>query len=159
MSELKANKFHFFITVIFPIFLVLIFFFYNALPANSRESEKKSKGNKILVLYYSRSGSTKAMAEEIAWRYRPAVPLWTVVDKNDFSRKNVVLFNTFNSRFKDKYINMFKKLMERKGGKIIDHIYVRRGRIFWQKSRKELIKLTHELINVREKNWIGVINK
>ena len=42
------------------------------------------------------------------WWYRPAVPLWTFVEKNNFKDKIVVLFNTFNSKFKSKYIKSFR---------------------------------------------------
>jgi hypothetical protein len=30
------------------------------------------------------------------WYFRPAQPLWTFVEKNNFQGKAVVLFNTFN---------------------------------------------------------------
>lgn len=116
-------------------------------------SPKQDKDSTALVVYYSRSGNTEAMAREIAqrlqadiikletklysldfkgwfkanrdsrskknvdirpevvdlqryrlvflgspiWWYRPAPPLWTFVEKNDFSGKEVVLFNTFYS--------------------------------------------------------------
>ena len=43
------------------------------------------------------------------WWYRPAVPLWTFVTKNNFHGKQVVLFNTFNSKFEKTYIDKFKK--------------------------------------------------
>ena len=35
------------------------------------------------------------------WMFRPAPPLWTFVKSNTFNGKKVILFNTFNSRFKD----------------------------------------------------------
>ncbi len=46
------------------------------------------------------------------WWYRPAVPLWTFTEKNGFQGQEVVLFNTFNSRFKDKHINEFSDLVK-----------------------------------------------
>ena len=74
------------------------------------------------------------------WWYRPAVPLWTFVTKNNFHGKQVVLFNTFNSKFEKTYIDKFKKLLKEKGGVFLNHIYVRRGRWFSQLTDKELLK-------------------
>jgi flavodoxin len=163
----------------------------------------------VLVLYYSRSGKTEAMAREIArkfqadivnikaetygqgvsgilkanrdawnkrtaviepetidisnyrliflgspiWWYRPAPPLWTFVEKNDFQGKVVVLFNTFNSRFKPEEIQEFQKLVENKGGRFLDHIYVRRGRIYNQLSGSELVEEVQKLLEDRESEW------
>ncbi len=84
------------------------------------------------------------------WWYRPAVPLWAFVEKNDFRGKKVVLFNTFNSRFKEKYITEFERLVEAKGGEMVDHIYVRRGRIFWQMSRAELLAAFGKLLDEKK---------
>ncbi|MDP6346075.1 MAG: hypothetical protein QF491_21250, partial [Alphaproteobacteria bacterium] len=53
--------------------------------------------------------------------------------------KQVVLFNTFNSRFKDAEIAEFRQLVESKGGRLVDHVYVRRGRIYDQLSRREML--------------------
>ena len=91
------------------------------------------------------------------WWYRPAVPLWTFVEKNDFQDKSVVLFNTFNSQFKAEYIEEFQKLVEEKGGDFLDHIYVRRGRIYDQIDRNELIMQVRKLLNDRESKWIEVL--
>lgn len=169
----------------------------------------------VLVLYYSRSGNTEAMAREIArrfradiikltaesytldfkgwinanldawnqnstviepetidisnynliilgspiWYFRPAPPLWTFVEKNNFQGKAVVLFNTFNSRFKSEEIHKFQKLIDNKDGKFLDHVYVRRGRIFNQISGNELIKRVQELLNARNSKWRSIIGK
>jgi flavodoxin len=169
----------------------------------------------VLVIYYSRSGNTEAMAREIArrfradiiklraesytldfkgwinanldawnqnpavidpvtidiskynliilgspiWYFRPAPPLWTFVEKNNFQGKAVVLFNTFNSRFKSEEIHKFQKLIDNKGGKFLDHVYVRRGRIFNQISGNELIKRVQELLNASNSKWQSIIGK
>lgn len=171
-------------------------------------SEKGMKSD-VLVAYYSRSGSTEAMAREIArklnsdilrieaksytldlsgwynavedarkknktkispekadlssyrliflgspiWLFRPAPPLWTFVDKNDFKDKKVILFNTFNSRFKDEEIKEFQREIESRGGKFADHVYVRRGRIYNQKTGKELILEAQALVNTKAAEW------
>ncbi|MCP4581441.1 MAG: flavodoxin/nitric oxide synthase [candidate division Zixibacteria bacterium] len=175
-------------------------------------SPDKSIETDILVVYYSRSGNTEAMAREIArkmkadiikiesesygldfkgwfdaandarrkneteiipevvdltpyrliflgspvWLFRPAPPLWTFVDKNDFKNKNVILFNTFNSRFKDEEIEEFQKRVENKGGRFVDHVYIRRGRVYNQKSGMELILEAQSLLEAKVPEWLEI---
>ena len=173
-------------------------------------TQKKAGPTDVLVIYYSRSGNTEAMAREIArkfqadivriesekytldydgwrqagkdadqkvvlteikpetvdmkkyrlvflgapiWWFRPAPPLWTFVGKNDFTDKNVVLFNTFNSRFKSEEINEFGQKIEEKGGRFIDHIYVRRGRVYHQMSGEHLIEESREIVDEKMREW------
>ena len=87
------------------------------------------------------------------WFYRPSPPLWTFVKGNDFRGTKVVLFNTFNSRFKAEHIDTFKRLIEKKGGQFIDHIHVRRGRVPMQKSESELISEFGTIIKGKIKGW------
>ncbi len=173
-------------------------------------TQKRTGATDVLVVYYSRSGNTEAMAREIArkfeadivriesekytldyegwrhanrdadekalakiepetvdmdkyrlvflgapiWWFRPAPPLWTFMDKNDFSGKNVVLFNTFNSRFKSEEIDEFGQKIEEKGGRFIDHIYVRRGRVYYQMSGEHLIEESREIVDEKMQEWI-----
>ena len=174
----------------------------HAQPEAPAEPRANGRGHaKVLVVTYSQTGNTKAVAQEIIkrfdadavfieareyedetrsassdawdevrtaeiepesldmsqydlvflgapiWWYRPAVPLWAFVEKNSFRGKKVVLFSTFNSRFKDEYIAEFEKLLEEKGGSLEEHIYVRRGRIFWQLSREELLEEFNEALD------------
>ncbi len=173
---------------------------------------KQNKASDVLVIYYSRSGNTEAMAREVArkfnadivkieaerysldyqgwrnasndaddkvtmvqispeivdmrkyrlvfigspiWWYRPAPPLWTFVEKNDFKEKKVVLFNTFNSRFKSEEIELFQKEIEKKGGRLIDHIFIRRGRVYYQKSGEQLLEESQDIIKEKMKEWIN----
>ena len=175
-------------------------------------SPKQDKDSTVLVVYYSRSGNTEAMAREVArkfnadivkieaerysldyqgwryadndaddkvtmvqispeivdmrkyrlvfigspiWWYRPAPPLWTFVEKNDFKEKNVILFNTFNSRFKSEEIEKFRAEIEKKGGRLIDHIFIRRGRVYYQKSGEQLIGESQEIVEEKMKEWIN----
>jgi flavodoxin len=175
-------------------------------------SPKQDRDSTVLVVYYSRSGNTEAMAREVArkfnadivkieaerypldyqgwrnaandaddkvtmvqispeiidmrkyrlvfigspiWWYRPAPPLWTFVEKNDFKEKNVILFNTFNSRFKSEEIEKFRGEIEKKGGRLIDHIFIRRGRVYYQKSGEQLIGESQEIIKEKMKEWIN----
>lgn len=174
-------------------------------------SPNHDKDSSTLVVYYSRSGHTEAMAREVArkfnadivkieaerysldyqgwrnaasdaddkvtmvqitpeivdmkkyrlvflgspiWWYRPAPPLWTFVEKNDFKEKNVILFNTFNSRFKSEEIELFQEEIEKKGGRLIDHIFIRRGRVYYQKSGEQLLEESREILNEKMKEWV-----
>ncbi len=87
------------------------------------------------------------------WWYRPAVPLWTFVVKNNFQSQNIILFNTFNSRFKDKYIDEFSDLVKSKGGNPGDHIFIRRGRWYNQLDQNELVEQIKTLIKSKETRW------
>lgn len=176
---------------------------------SSPYSNETNNASDVLVVYYSRSGNTEAMAREIArklqadiqniktekytldfkgqreagrdadlevlppispavmdlsqyrlvflgspiWWYRPATPLWSFVENNDFTGKKVILFNTFNSRFKPEKIAQFRNKIEQKGGQMVDHVYVRRGRVFYQKDGNEVISETRELFEERVKKW------
>jgi flavodoxin len=93
------------------------------------------------------------------WWYRPAVPLWTFVEKNNFKNKTVVLFNTFKSKFKSKYIEEFKQMVQKKGGKFHDHIYVRRGRWYSQLSREELLEKFNKILDAKEEQYKGLISQ
>ena len=73
------------------------------------------------------------------WWYRSSPPLWSYLEASDLGGKKVVLFNTFNSRFKDEEIAEFRRLVEQKGGQLVDHVYVRRGRVYDQLSRDEML--------------------
>jgi flavodoxin len=74
------------------------------------------------------------------WMFRPATPLWAYVEQVDLTRKEVVLVMTGNSRFEQSEIDSFARRVEVRGGRLIRHIFLRRGRIYWQKSREELLK-------------------
>jgi len=87
------------------------------------------------------------------WWYRPAVPLWTFAAKNNFQNQNIILFNTFNSRFKDKHIYEFSDLVKSKGGNLGDHIFIRRGRWYNQLDQNELVEQIQTLIKSKEAQW------
>jgi len=74
------------------------------------------------------------------WLFRPATPLWAYVEETDLTGKEVVLFSTGNSRFEQAEIDAFAKRVEARGGRFIRHVFLRRGRIFWQMSREEPLK-------------------
>ena len=87
------------------------------------------------------------------WWYRPAVPLWTFVVKNNFQNQNIIVFNTFNSRFKDKHMDEFSDLVKSKGGNLGDHIFIRRGRWYNQLDQNELVQEIQTLIKSKETQW------
>jgi flavodoxin len=93
------------------------------------------------------------------WWYRPAPPLWAFVENNSLDGKNVILFNTFNSRFKRNEIEEFKDLVEGQGGIFLDHVYIRRGRIYNQLSGDELIKETQQILDAKEQQWRSMMQK
>lgn len=63
------------------------------------------------------------------WLYSPAPPIWQFAKNNRFDGKSVILFNTFNSKFEQKYIDNFYKLVSENGAKSFDHRYIKRGRM------------------------------
>ncbi|MNY05062.1 flavodoxin [compost metagenome] len=74
------------------------------------------------------------------WMFRPAPPLWSYVDQTDLSGKEIVLIMTGNSRFKQDEIDAFSSLVDARGGRLIHHTFLRRGRIYWQQSRSQLLE-------------------
>lgn len=78
------------------------------------------------------------------WMFRPATPLWAYVNQADLEGKEVVLVTTGNSRFEQKEIDRFAIEIQRRGGNLSRHIFIRRGRIFWQLSREQLLRETRD---------------
>lgn len=74
------------------------------------------------------------------WMFRPATPLWAYVELADLTGKEVVLVTTGNSRFEQVETDAFAKRVEAHGGRLVRHVFLRRGRIFWQMSREQLLK-------------------
>jgi flavodoxin len=73
------------------------------------------------------------------WMFRPATPLWAYVEQVDLTGKEVVLVTTGNSRFEQAETDAFARRVEARGGRFVRHVFLRRGRIFWQQSREELL--------------------
>lgn len=80
------------------------------------------------------------------WLYSPAPPVWEFAGNNDFLGKKVILFNTMNSKFEQKYIDDFKKLIANNNGVFEKHIYINRGRMTRQISEDSLIEKVETLI-------------
>lgn len=84
------------------------------------------------------------------WWYRPAVPLFSFVENHDFANKPVFLIMTGNSRKTDDKTGKFEELVKQKNGNLLDVLFVRRGRIYWQKTPEQV---NNEVINaLKERN-------
>jgi len=80
------------------------------------------------------------------WWYSPAPPAWQFINNNDIADKSIVLFNTFNSKFKQEYIEEFKTKIEDKGGIFVKHIFVKRERMGQQISTESLLEKVRQQI-------------
>jgi hypothetical protein len=85
------------------------------------------------------------------WIFRPATPLWAYVEQTDLTGKHVVLVMTGNSRYKQVEIDAFAARVEARGGQLVRHVFLRRGRIFWQKSRVALLRDVREHLRTEVK--------
>ncbi|EGQ9061395.1 hypothetical protein BBM19_16170 [Vibrio parahaemolyticus] len=73
------------------------------------------------------------------WLYSPAPPIWQFVKDNDLTNKRVILFNSFNSKFEQHFIDEFAALVRAKGATSFEHQYVKRGRMGDQLSTNEML--------------------
>ncbi|MGX2950719.1 flavodoxin family protein [Ursidibacter sp. B-7004-1] len=63
------------------------------------------------------------------WLYSPAPQVYEFAKNNDFTGKQVILFNSMNSKFEQRFIDDFKQIIEQNGGTFAKHLYVIRGRM------------------------------
>ena len=101
---------------------------------NSRNTKARISNHKIDLTGYD----TIYIGSPI-WLYSPAPPVFEFVKNNDFTSKKVVLFNSLNSKFDQKYIDTFSLLVRKNGGNMIRHIYVIRGRMTQQINNKDFL--------------------
>jgi flavodoxin len=87
------------------------------------------------------------------WWFRPAPPLWSFVENHDFAGKPVFLLMTGNSRLKEELIGKFGTLVEEKNGKFLGSLFIRRGRIYWQKTPDEVNEEVLEALEARQRMW------
>ncbi len=92
------------------------------------------------------------------WWFRPAVPLWSFVENHQFEGKQVFLIMTGNSRFKRELTGKFGELVEKKNGRFMDLLFIRRGRIYWQKNPEEVNTEVIEALKARRKIWPVKVN-
>ena len=87
------------------------------------------------------------------WWFRPAPPLWSFVENHSFSGKPVFLMMTGNSRYKEQLTDKFAALVGRQNGNFLDMLFVRRGRIFWQKTPAEVNQEIQQALEDRKGLW------
>ena len=87
------------------------------------------------------------------WWFRPAPPLWSFVENHDFLDKPVFLMMTGNSRYKEIYIDKFSSLVNEKNGNFLDMLFIRRGRIYWQKTPHQVNQEIQEALDNRKTLW------
>ncbi len=92
------------------------------------------------------------------WWFRPAVPLWSFVENHDFAGKPVFLLMTGNSRLKEKLIDKFGTLIEEKNGRFLGSLFIRRGRIYWQKTPDEVNVEVRDALDARQRMWLMTAN-
>jgi len=80
------------------------------------------------------------------WLYSPAPQVFEFAKNNDFAGKKVILFNSMNSKFEQKYIDDFKNIILKNGGTFEKHIYIVRGRMTQQMDVNSFLKETEKLI-------------
>jgi len=87
------------------------------------------------------------------WWYKPAVPLFSFVENHDFVGKSVFLIMTGNSRKTDEKTGKFETLVEEKNGNLLDVLFIRRGRIYWQKTPEQVNKEVIDALKERKEMW------
>ncbi len=87
------------------------------------------------------------------WWFRPAPPIWSFVENHDFAAKPVFLLMTGNSRLKQELTGKLGTLVEKKNGRFLDTLFIRRGRIIWQKTPDEVHREVREALAARQATW------
>jgi flavodoxin len=73
------------------------------------------------------------------WLYSPAPPIWEFARRNRFDGKDIVLFNTFNSKFEQRFIDEFRQVVVAQGARSFRHLFVKRGRMGQQLTTGEML--------------------
>lgn len=194
------------LAILIPISTIvgIEFYQFNRNKKLLREIEENSNAS-TLVIYFSRSGNTELMANEIArikkadlltieadeykiglkgwieslrdarnttaqiipekidlsrydtiyigspiWLYSPAPPIWEFARKNDFKSKSVILFNSMNSKFEQRFIDQYEDVIEQNGGQFINHIYIIRGRMTQQMEVDDFIQEIRNKLSINQ---------
>jgi hypothetical protein len=70
----------------------------------------------------------------------------------------VFLVMTGNSRLKEEVIGKFATLVEKKNGKYLGNFFIRRGRIYWQKTPEEVNEEVRDALEARQKFWAVTVS-
>lgn len=95
---------------------------------------------KIIVQEVELDSAHQVILVTPTWMFRPATPMWAYIAQTDLRNKAIILITTGNSRFEQDQIDEFAKAVESQGGRLVRHIFLRRGRFYWQKSREDLLQ-------------------
>jgi len=79
--------------------------------------------------------------------------MFSFVENHDFAGKPVFLIMTGNSRKTDEKTGMFEKLVKEKNGNLLDVLFIQRGRIYWQKTPKQVNNEVLEALKDRKELW------
>lgn len=90
------------------------------------------------------------------WWYRPAIPLFSSVENHDFANKSVFLILTGNSRKTDEKTEKFETLVEEMNGNLLDVLFIRRGRIYWQPPPEQVNNEVINALNERKEMWTEI---
>lgn len=80
------------------------------------------------------------------WLYSPAPHIYEFARSNNFKNKNVILFNSMNSKFEQQYIDEFQRIIEQNGGTFIRHLYIIRGRMGQQMNTHTFLQYIEMLL-------------
>lgn len=108
---------------------------------DARETETEITPSKIDLSNYD----TIYIGSPI-WLYSPTPQIFEFAKNNDFTGKRVILFNSMNSKFEQKYIDDFKNIIEQNGGAFEKHLYIIRGRMTQQMDTNIFLKEVEKLM-------------
>lgn len=92
------------------------------------------------------------------WWFRPAVPMFSFAENHDFGGKPVMLVMTGNSRKTDEKTKDFEELLKAQNADLLDVLFIKRGRIYWQKTPDEVNTEVLDAIKQRENIWAEFIS-
>ena len=92
------------------------------------------------------------------WWYRPAIPLFSFVENHDFAGKSVFLIMTGNSKKTDEKTGKFETIVGGKNGKLLDVLFIQRGRVYWQKTPEQVNKEVLAALKIRKGMWSDLVD-
>jgi hypothetical protein len=106
------------------------------------------------VVYYSRSGHTEAVAREIARAFNAPIARIDADYPRDFAGQSKAVADANAHALPEIRVEPID-LVPARGGCLSRHIFLRRGRIFWQKSREELLQEVRAEIDAARSSTCG----
>ena len=87
------------------------------------------------------------------WWFRTAPPLWSFVQNHRLAGKPVLQLLTGISRLEEELNDGFVELVARRHGMFLETLFIRRGRMYWQKSPDEVNEQVREALEARKGMW------